>query len=906
VSSSPSHAAVSDAATTYALLADGSTIEISPARPASAGAVRAMHDALSPENLYLRFFSLGRGNAEREACRVCRPAGPDHAALLGWLDGELAGVASYEATSDAGVAEIAFAVPDHLHGRGIATLLLEHLVSVARLRQVRAFTAETLQENYAMLRVFADAGLPVRRRTRDGLAELTFPLPAAGGGEALDAYLTSVAARESRADVASLRHLLAPMSVAVIGAGRRRGTVGREVLHNIVAGGFAGPVYPVNPRARSMEGLPCLPSADDLPAGVDLAVLAVPAAAVPVVAAQCGRRGVRALVVVTAGLGEQAADLLAVCRRHGMRLVGPNCLGICVPATGLHANFGAGPAAAGAAGVVVQSGGIGAALLAHLTRLGVGVSSFASAGDKLDVSSNDLLTWWEQDGTTRLAVLYVESFGSPRKFARTARRVGLRLPVLTVLGGRSAAGQQAAASRTAAAATPALTQEALFGQAGVIVTRGLGELLEAAALLAGQPLPSGNRVAIVSSAGGAGVLAADACTDHGLRVAALSAATQRGLRGLLPAGAALGGPVDTTAAVSADAFRGCLEQVAADDGVDAVLAVVVPTAISSLVPALTAARLAKPLAAAVLDQAAGVELLRRPDAGSVTPADGGAVPGVPAYAFPEAAARALGHAARYHAWRERRQGRVPALPQVRGEDARALVTAFLAGYPSGGWLTADATRELLSCYQVPLVSSQLVHGADQAAAAAAALGGPVVLTAEASGAGREPEAGAVELDLHGEQEVRTAYRRLAAALGDRMTGVLVQPMLTGGVEVLAGVVTEPVFGPLVVFGLGGIAADVLGDHTARLTPLTDQDADDMIREIRAAPLLLGHRGTPAVDTGALADVLLRVSRLADDIPEVAELDLNPVIARPAGACAVNARIRLSPVRSADPFLRRLR
>jgi acyl-CoA synthetase (NDP forming) len=829
VSSSLARTLADDAGAAYALLTDGSTIEVRPARPGDAAAVRAMHDALSPDNLYLRFFSLSRGNSEREARRVCRDPGLDHAALLGWLNGELAGVASYEPTQDAGVAEIAFAVPDDLHRRGIATLLLEHLVSVARLRQVRSFTAETLQENSAMLRVFADAGLPVRRRLRDGVVELTFPLPATDGDEALDAYRGSVAARESQADVASLRHLLAPASVAVIGASRRPGTVGREILRNIVTGGFTGPVYPVNPQARSMEGLPCLSSAADLPAGVDLAVLAVPAVVVPRVAEQCGRSGVRSLLVVTAGLGPQAADLLAICRRYGMRLAGPGCFGITVPGAGLNATFGARPAASGTAGVVVQSGGIGISLLAHLTRLGVGVSSFASVGDKLDVSSNDLLTWWEQDGTTRLAILYVESFGSPRKFARTARRVGGQLPVLTVLGGRSA-GQQAAGP--AAAGPPEITQRALFAQAGVIVTGGLGELVGTAALLAGQPLPGGDRVAIVSNAGGAGVLAADACADNGLRSATLSAATRRSLRGLLPPGAALGGLVDTTATVSADAFRACLEQVAADEGVDAVLAVVVPTAVSSPVSALTAAVLAKPLAAAVLDQAADVELLRGQDTGPVGPA-------VPAYAFPEAAARALAHAAGYHAWRQRQQGRVPALAGVRAGDARRLVAACLAASPAGGWLPADTTRDLLSCYQIPLAAG-----------------------------------GRVALD--------------------------------GGVEVLVGVVTEPVFGPLVVFGLGGVATDVPGDRTARLTPLTDQDAAEMIRDARAAPLLLGHRGAAAADTGALADVLLRVSRLADDLPEVAELDLNPVLARPDGAWAADARIRLSPGHPADPFLRRLR
>jgi acyl-CoA synthetase (NDP forming)/GNAT superfamily N-acetyltransferase len=886
-----------------------------------------MHAEMSPDNLYLRFFSLSPLNAEREAKRVCRQPGPDRAALLAWLGSRLVGVASYEGMSKPGAAEVAFAVPDDMHGRGIATLLLEHLVSIAREHGVHAFTGEALAENTAMLTVFADAGLPVRRRMSDGVVQLEFPLPEGDADPTLDGYLDSVAARESRADAASLRHLLRPDSVAVIGASRRRGTVGREILRNIVTGGFAGDVYPVNPRASSLEGLRCLASVADLPDNVDLAVIAVPPAAVTEVAEQCGQRGVRSLVVITSGLGTGGADLLAICRRHGMRLVGPNCFGISVPALGLDATFDAGHPKPGAAGLVVQSGGIGISLLEHLSRLGIGVSSFASVGDKYDVSSNDMLMWWEQDQRTKLAVLYVESFGSPRKFARTARRVGQRMPVLTVLGGRSADGQRAAASHTAAAATPVVTQEALFAQAGIIAAAGLGELVEAAAMLACQPLPAGERVAIVSNAGGAGVLTADACGDTGLQVAVLSRATRRRLGKLLPPGAAVAGPVDTTAAVSQDAFRACLEQVAADDGVDALLAIAVPTAIADLTQAISAANVTKPMAAVMLDQAETVRLIQRsdqetlpggdsasqhagpPETDLATRRDASLPPrawAVPAYAYPESAARALGHAATYQAWRARQRGQVPELSGLRAADARALITAFLADCPEGGWLPPAAVSELLACYQVPHVPSRYACCEEQAVHAAAGLGGPVVLKAEAEGLIHKTEAGAVKLGLHGDQEVRAAYRELAETFGSDLTGVLVQPMLTGGVEVLIGVVQEPVFGPLVIFGLGGVATEVLGDHAARLTPLTDTDADDLIRSVHAAPLLFGHRGTPPVHTAALTGMLLRVSRLADDLHEVAELDLNPVIATQDGACAVDARIRVCPAPPRDPFLRRLR
>ena len=925
------------AAATYALLTDGGTVEVRPARRQDFEAVRAMHAAMSPDSMYLRFFSMSPSAAEQEARRVCREPDSDHAALLAWQGDRLAGVSAYELSGKPGVAEVAFAVPDDMHGRGIASVLLEHLVWQARQRGLRAFTAETLAENSAMLRVFADAGLPAKRRIAGGTVELTFPLPAGDDDYRLGGYLEAVASRESRADVASLRPLLQPRSVAVVGASRRRATVGRAILHNIVTGGFTGPVYAVSPHAPALEGVPCVASVDDLPGPVDLAVIAVPPPAVPEVAEQCGRHGVRGLVVISASRGAAGAELKAVCRRYGMRLVGPSCFGVIMPWIGLDATFTADHPVRGVAGLMVQSGGVGIALLEQMSRLGIGVSSFVSAGDKYDVSPTDLLTWWAQDEVTQLAVLYVESFGNPRKFAGAARRVAQRMPVLTVIGARSPAGHRAA-SHTAAAATPLASQEAMFDLAGVIAARSLGELVDTAALLACQPLPAGNRVAIIANAGGAAALAADACADHGLQVVPLGAATQRALRALLPAAAVVTGPVDTCAVVTTEAFRACLEEVAADDGVDAVLAVAVPTAFSDLSAAVAEAVISKPLAVAFLDRAESVRRLKRrpvalPPSGSYAdtgpagdppaadlpaadPAAAGqaaavvdvaaaAVTGVPCYADPGNAARALGHAVRYRAWRGRQRGTVPELDGLRADDARALVAGFLAGSPDGGWLPQASAAELVSCYGVPLVPTVAAATEEEAAAAAAQLGGRVVLKAEAEGLVHRTGAGGVRVDLRTPQEVAEGYRTLAADFGPRLQRVLVQPMLAGGVEVHVGVAQEPVFGPLVLFGSGGAATEVPGDHVTRLTPLTDADAEEMIRAVHAAPLLAGERGTPPADTAALADALLRVSRLADDLPEVAELDLNPVLARPDGVWCVDVRVRISPAEPRDPFLRRL-
>ena len=911
----------------YALLADGTTVEIRPAAPGDFDAIKAMHEEMSPANLYLRFFSMSRVAAEREAARLTREPGPDHAALLAWSGGQLAGAASYEVATDprtgalADTAEIAFAVAEHMHQRGIATLLLEHLVSVARSRQLRAFTAETLSENTSMLRVFSDAGLPVTSHRESGVVISTIPLPPDDTGTELDAYLDTVARRERRANVASLRPVFAPESVVIIGAGRRPGGVGRSVVDNILAGGYKGRLYAVNPHASEIAGVPSFPDVAHLPEVPDLAVIAVPPPAAVDAARACGEAGVRGLVVLTAGLDtRQGADLLAACRRHGMRLVGPNCFGIAVPSTGLDATFSATAPHAGVAGLVMQSGGLGFAMVDQLTRLGIGISSFASVGNKLDVSSNDMLMWWEQDGVTKVAVMYIESFGNPRKFARTARRVSARMPVLTVHAGRSAAGQQAAASHTAAIATPLVTREALFEQAGIIATPGFGELVETTALLATQPVPAGRTIAIVSNVGGAGVLAADACTDLGLAIHHPRGETRRAMRAVVPEGSSINGPVDTTATISSQEFRQVLELLGADDDVDALIALVLPTATSpDLVAAIEQASPGKPLAAVVLNQPEAVRLLGgQPE-----------TPRTPSYGYPEAAVRALARSVRYGEWRARPHGETPRFPDIEepapgqktshADEARALVRAFLARTPGGGWLPPAERHALLRGYGIPVAAVTSVQAEDDAVAAFRKLtdaGSPgtsqglkasaVVLKADVPGLVHKSDAGAVLLDLRTEQDVRAAYRQLEGKFKSRLHGVGVQPMITGGTEVMIGVADDQVFGPLVIFGIGGVATEVLADHSARLAPLTAGDAEALIDSIRSAPLLRGHRGSPAADLAALRDVLMRVSRLADDIPEIAELDLNPVVARPDGAIAVDSRIKVIPQPPRDPFLRRLR
>jgi acyl-CoA synthetase (NDP forming)/GNAT superfamily N-acetyltransferase len=811
----------------YALLADGATVEIRPARPDDFDAVRDVHQKMSRDNLYLRFFSLSPVAGEWAAARICREPAPDHASLLAVLDGEVVGYGSYEGL-DGGypAAEVAFAVVDDVHNRGVGTLLLEHLISLARSRGVRTLVAETLLENALMLKVFADAGLRPQRSLADGVYEFKFPLPADEGDAALSAYRDAVAERERSADVASLRHVLAPASVAVIGAGRRPGSAGRAILRNIVTGGFSGAIYAVNPGGGELDGVPCLPSVSALPEPVDLAIIAAPAAAVLGIAEECGRRQVKALVVMAAGLGvADRAELLGICRRHGMRMVGPASFGVGNPGIDLDATFAARHPRPGRVGLALQAtGGVGFVLLEHLSRLGIGISSIVSLGDKDDVSGTDMLLWWESDPATKLAVLYLETLRNPRKFTRTARGVGRAMPVLTVTAGR-----RLPAAHAAAAATPLLTRQALFEQAGVIATGNLGELLDTTALLATQPVPAGGRVAVVSNTRGGGLLAADACSDAGLQVASLAEATRQALREVLPAEAQVAGPVDTTVLATPGVFRHCLQLAGADPGVDVVLAVTATTAAGDLVPEVAAARLPVPVAAAVMDQTEAIRLLPGPEEDS---------PAVPAYAYPESAARALGRTVRYGIWRATPPGRVPEFPGLRHDQAKELVTAFLADVPGGGWLPRDAAAALFDCYGVPL--------AEDAAA----------------------EAGGT------------------------------------GVEVTVSVLQEQVFGPLVLFGLatgdGGLA-----HRAARIAPLTDSDADELIRTAPGAPLLHGQRGTPAADLAALRDLLLRVSRMADDLPQIIELELSPVVARRDGAQAVGGRVRVQAAEPIDAYLRRL-
>ncbi|MFJ6939704.1 GNAT family N-acetyltransferase [Streptomyces sp. NPDC101132] len=885
----------------HVLLADGTTVSVRSVRPADRDEVAAFYQGMSPQNLRLRFFTASRRSGAQSAERVSRPAAPGRGALLAEAGGEAVGLVEYERVPGTEHADLALAVADRWHHRGVGTVLLEHAASRARSEGVKAFSADALSENTAVLRVFSDLGLEVTRSFDGPEVHCLVRL------EADETYLAAVEARGRTADVASLGPLLRPRTVAVVGPGRRPGSVGRAILRNLGRGGFGGRLYAVHPVASEILGVNTYRSVSDLPQAPDLAVLAVPAAAVPSVAQECGGKGVRALLVVSAGLGrEDGRALLAACRRYGMRLVGPNCLGLANTEDDvrLDATFAAEPSRPGTAGVAVQSGGVGIALLAGLSQLGIGVSSFVSLGDKYDVSGNDMLQWWETDGRTDLALLHLESFGNARAFSRTARRVTRRIPVLTVDAGRTEAGRRAAASHTAAAATPTVTRQALFRQAGVTSTRSIAELLETAAFLHAQPLPAGRRIAVVSNAGGTGVLAADAAVESGLDVPTLSAELTGGLLAALPEGAAATNPVDTTAAVPEDRLRDCLTALARSGEVDALVVSLVPTAVATA----TGADLTRSVVRAAEEHGCPVAVVQPGQAESVRHLPGRDLV-VPSYADPLSAVRALAHAADRTEWLARPTDGPTGPDGIDTGRAQDLVAGYLADHAEGGWSDPETCAGLLDCYGIPQTPSAWAVNGPEAVTAARGLrgsGGGVVLKAYWPGLVHKTEEHAVRLSLEGDAEVAAAYRDMAERFRGKLAGVLVQPMARSGVELFAGVVQDAVFGPLVMFGLGGTATEVLADHAARLAPLTCQDVHDLLQAPRCAPLLAGHRGAEPVDLESLGQLLARLSRLAGDLPQLAEADLNPVIARPDGIDVVDVRMRLVPSRPYDPYLRRLR
>ncbi len=884
-----------------AVRTDGGLVHIRPVQPEDIEALLDLHDGVSERSRYLRFFSFSRNSAVAYVQLLVQPASERHAALCGWIDGRLVGVAAFERINDT-AAEVALLVADEHHHLGIGTLLLEHLAAAARRVGINQFDAEVLAENGAAVQVLHDLGFHVGLRMEGSTELIEMDLTTD------DRALQAMDNREQSAGEASLRPILSPASVAVIGAGQRAGGIGNQVLRNIIDGGFTGTIYAVNPRHDSVLGVPCVADAGQLPGAVDLAIVAVRADQVPQVVRDCGERGVRGVLLLTAGYSEigevgqaRQREVIAIARRFGMRVVGPNCLGVqnTDPAVRLNATFASLPRLAGPLGLVSQSGALGIAVIAAAARWGLGISQFVSIGNKADVSSNDLLLDWQDDDRITVIALYLESFGNPRKFARIARSVAVHKPIVAIKAGRSAAGRLAGQSHTAAAASSDVVVDAMFEQAGVLRVDTMQQMLDVARVLSDQPLPSGRRVVVIGNSGGPGILAADAAESAGLQVVTLSAETESLVRQAVPTAASCRNPIDLGAAMTPEAIGRALRVVLAADDVDAVLTLFTDVAVTD--PDAVLAQIA-----AAQRSGAGMDkpvLVVRVGAVPASVPIVGTALSLPVFTFPEPAAAALALAVRYAAIRSKEQSMLHRPADIDRSAARRCVGAALSAGES--WLAADDIATLLGYYGIPLCPQRVVRTADDAVAAAVELGYPVAVKVAVGGL-HKTDIGGVRLNIVTEAEVRAAFSDLAL-LCPGGPAILVQPMQRPATEVIVGALQDPLFGPAVMIGAGGVLADLIADRSFRLAPVTGSDAAAMIGALRTARLFDGYRGAPVVSRSALADLLVRVGILADDLPEVAELDLNPVICRGQDVVVVDARIRVAvPTPKPDPGLRQLR
>ncbi|MFI1705594.1 bifunctional acetate--CoA ligase family protein/GNAT family N-acetyltransferase [Streptomyces griseoruber] len=912
------------------VLRDGGTARIRPITVDDAERLVSFYEQVSDESKYYRFFAPYPRLSAKDVHRFTHHDFVDRVGLAATVGGEFIATVRYDrigadgmaASAPADEAEVAFLVQDAHQGRGVASALLEHIAAVARERDIRRFAAEVLPANNKMIKVFTDAGYTQQRSFEDGVVRLEFDL------EPTERSLAVQRAREQRAESHSVRRLLAPGSVAVVGTGRTPGGVGRSVLGNLREAGFTGPLYAVN-RAfpedlKDVDGIPAHRSVRDITGPVDLVIVAVPAEQVPEVVTECGEHGVQGLVVLSAGYAESGPDgrerqraLVRHARAYGMRIIGPNAFGVIntSPQVRLNASLAPEMPRPGRIGLFAQSGAIGIALLSRLHRRGggvtgtTGVSTFVSSGNRADVSGNDVLQYWYDDPETDVALMYLESIGNPRKFTRLARRTAAAKPLVVVQGSGSAPqGHAVRATRL-----PHATVSALLRQAGVIRVDTITELVDAGLLLARQPLPTGPRVAILGNSESLGLLTYDACLSEGLRP--------------LP-------PLDLTTEASAEDFHAALARALADETCDAAVVTAIPAigetspsdaALAEALRSAAAAAPAKPvlvvhvelggLAAAL---SAATSTAPRAGAGArargATPSRPGAAPEgaaaveapegarlIPAYPAAERAVRALAEAVKYGQWRREAAdpGKVPEYDDIDEKGAARLIDGLLSR-GQGLTLGTEETCELLGHYGVHPRRATPAPTPDEATRAAGTLGYPVALKATAPHLRHRADLGGVRLDLADEEQLRRAYAELTELFGrPEEIRPVVQAMAPRGVDTVVRAVIDPAAGAVLSFGLAGAASQLLGDMAHRLVPVTDRDATSLIRSIRTAPLLFGWRGAAPVDTPALEELLLRVSRLVDDHPEVVAVTLEPVVVARHGVSVLGASVRLAPPPARD-------
>ncbi len=871
-----------------AVLADGATVHLRPIRPDDAERLVAFHNRQSSESIYFRFFSPRPRLSERDVERFTNVDYRDRMAFVAILADSLIGVARYDREPGTARAEVAFFTDDRHHGRGLATILLEYLAAVAREQGIFDFTAQTLPQNRRMLGVFKQAGFAVTTRFDEGVIDVRLGLE-----PTLEAR-TKIEERERRSEARSIERLLAPRSVAVIGAGRQRGGLGHEIVRNLVAGGFEGPVFPVNEAATHVASMSTYATVTDIPGEVDLAIIAVPAADVYEVVNRCVEKGVQGLVIISAGFAETGPEgaeeqrrIVELARHNGLRLIGPNCMGVIntAPRVAMRATFAPVEPEPGGIAFLSQSGTLGTAILETMGELGLAVSTFVSLGNKADVSANDLLQYWEQDERTDAVLLYMESFGNLRNFSRIARRVGRVKPIITVTSGATSipgTGLQLPAEATL---------DALLVQAGIIKVATIGQLFDVTRVLLSQPVPVGPRVAILSNSSGPARLAVDACRGAGLVRAELGSETEAAIAADVPMATHVANPLDLTFQADPEHFEAALRVMLEDEGVDAVITIYAPPLQERTDEVIEAIR-------------RGAEGQRKPVVSTIL----GASPGrgnmasrldVPVFSFPEEAAMALGRVARYGQWLSQPEGQRHDLDRLDEDGARELVERLVAEVSSATDLDHLTSSAIAACFGIDIIDERLAHSADEAVSAAAELGYPVVLKATGLPRLAKTESGGLAVDLHSESELRQSYQRMVALLGEAMRPAVVQRMAPPGVDVAVRLVQSSMVGSVLSIGVGGMVLEQFGFDSLWFLPLTDLDAHRLIDDSHLGALL-----GPA-ERDALVELLLRVAALGEALPEVAELLLNPVIVTDGSAAVTDARVRLEPWEGHDVPIRRL-
>ena len=870
------------------LLKDGRAAQIRPILPSDAEGLVSFYGRVSDESKYFRFFAPYPTLSDKDVKRFTTVDHDRRVAFVITLAEQIIATGRYDAVSE-NEAEVAFLVEDAHQGRGVGQLLLEHLAQAGRERGIGSFIADVLPANSRMLQIFREMGYVVGNTMDGGVLRLVFAL------DPTETALGVMRAREQRAEAASIERIFRARSVAVVGASRRQDSIGQAMVRNLVLGDYTGNIYPVNSQSSSVSGIPAYETVSDIPHDIDLAIVAVPAESVNDVVLNCAAKGVHGLVVISAGFAEEGPTgrqrqrkLLGLSRSYGLRLIGPNCLGIINTSADMQLNASLAPNMPhrGRVGFFCQSGALGTAILESVARRGLGLSTFVSAGNRADVSGNDLLQYWQEDDATEVILLYLESIGNPRKFSRIARRVSRTKPIVAVKSGRSTQGVPVghAVERTSA---PQSAVDAMFRQAGVIQVDTLDEMFDVAQLLAHQPLPRGNRIAIVGNSDAMGLLVADAATAVGLDVSE---------------------PISLGADADEVAFERAIEKALVNPDIDALVVVYIPplnTTGEDVANVLAAIgeQSDKPIVSTFLGREGVPELLRVPDLGAA--AGRGSVP---SYSAPESAVRALTRVVNYAAWAAKDHGEFRNALDHRTGDARAIIRGVLAKAPRGALLSTEQVHDLLACYGIDLWTWVNVHSREEAIAAGAELGWDVVLKAGSEHFRSRPDLAHVWRGIHHAESMGEAWDDLTSWTGMRRdTTFFVQRLSPEGIPVSFSATEDPLFGPLVSFGLAGAPSELLGDRSYGIPPLTDIDAQSMIRDLKSAPLLYGYRGSDPVDVAGIQDIILRLAALKDDLPEVAELDLEPVLVGTGGYTALSARAKVIPSedRRSEWYVRRL-